>query len=141
MVGTETVKSLQSGCACKVGNFGPFCDWDEPTEDAKKLCKNGVYNANNYLTGCDCKTAEGHVTPFHGWYCEVHNRNLCAEGEFYDVTNMSNEVGKCTRFEKCCKNCGEIIKNCALCKQDEDTQCKLSNSQKQKKILNLTRYY
>ena len=129
MVGTETVKSLQSGCVCQAGKYGPFCNWNEPTDEAQKLCENGIYNSQNYLTGCECRI-DGKVTPYHGWYCEIHNRRLCTDGKFFDVTEMSDKVGKCPTGlsgNKCCKNCGEIIKNCGLCKQDSENQCKLLN--------------
>ena len=75
-----------------------------------------------FLSGCECKNSDDEFTPYHGWYCEVHNRVLCADEEnpdeekFYDASKME-KVGDSSW--KVCKKCEEIIRNCGECEQNE----------------------
>ena len=126
-VGSQTVEYLETGCNCEAGSYGPFCSWPEPNKNDDNFCVNGRYNSDNFLSGCECRNDDNTATPYHGWYCEVHNRALCNKniykGRFYDVKAMDkNIVGDCCA--SVCKTCGEARPNCAECQQDDDTQCK-----------------
>ena len=112
-VGAKTVETLFSVCKCK-SNYGPFCTWSEaPTN----LCENGKLNVENYLSGCECRNSDGVLLPYHGWYCEIHNRVLCEDDEkFYDASKMKKVGDSSSRV---CKPCEEIIKNCGECEQEE----------------------
>ena len=122
-VGKKTVKSLYSGCACTTGRYGPLCNSNEQPKD---LCVNGRFNPKNYLTGCECRTSpeDETIIPFHGWYCEIHNVEFCAEGEVYNKTAMT-EVGDDSARRKVCIPCDKTPnnQNCAECHQDRDIEC------------------
>ena len=123
-VGPETLLTLGRGCNCPSGTYGPLCTWDKPTDEQKKLCLRGFYNENNFLSGCDCKDELGNFLMYHGWYCEIPNRDLCDSELFYD-TSVMNKVGD-NRSKFVCKECNKIngIQNCATCKQDSSNDCK-----------------
>ena len=121
-VGRKTVNQLGSGCACQDGQYGPYCTSIKQDGDLG-LCGEGSYNEKNYLSGCDCRDTDGHVIPYHGWYCEHHNVMLCSEGYFYNVTAMKDEVGHGTQNVVCVK-CENFISNCAECEQNQETECK-----------------
>lgn len=114
-VGSRTVESFYSVCRCN-GNFGPLCTWSEAPKN--NLCENGAgLNEANYLSGCECKNSNDEFIPYHGWYCEIHNRILCEDEEkFYDASKM-RKVGDSS--SRVCKRCEEIIKNCDECEQNE----------------------
>ena len=122
-VGPETLKALGMGCNCPSDTYGPLCTWNKPNEQ-QKLCIRGQYNKNNFLSGCECKDELGNFLMYHGWYCEIPNRDLCDQELFYDSSKM-NKVGD-NRNLYVCKECNDIkgIQNCASCRQDEFTECK-----------------
>lgn len=130
-VGTETLEDLAFGCNCKgLDKYGPYCNWDEPQAGERDFCGFGKYNISNFLSGCECRDKlTNEPVPYHGWYCDIHNRALCDKskstqfhGKFYDVTTMKDKVGDCC--SSVCKDCDKIIKNCGECKQDEENNCK-----------------
>ena len=85
------------------------------------LCENGEFNDHNFMTGCDCRYSNGTILPYHGWYCEVHNALLCAENKFYDLTKEIKKVGDTDP----CRSCSWLMPGCEICKQDNETNCKL----------------
>ena len=122
-VGKEPAGLLTSSCKCEADQYGPHCK-SQPQKEDLGLCGMGTYNKANYLTACDCRNSTGHVVPYHGWYCEVHNKLLCSKlNPFYDASAMDDTVGDNSN-QKACKKCEKFIENCAECVQDENTKCK-----------------
>ena len=125
-VGKEPIDNLKSSCKCEDNQYGPHCK-SKPQDEDLGLCGAGRYNTANYLTACECRNASGHVVPYHGWYCEVHNTLLCSKAyPFYDETAMSDTVGDKTN-SVACKTCEKFVQNCAECVQDKTTNCKKTN--------------
>ena len=129
MIGKDPVDSLNHACNCQnMQKYGPYCDWNEPDEKERDFCGPGKYNIENFLSGCECRDSlTNEAVPYHGWYCEVHNKLLCDnskfyKGTFYDVRAMDkSKVADCCAP---CKSCSTVIPNCDQCKQDIDTNCK-----------------
>ena len=123
-IGEQPILAMDSICDCEhytyglsMHGFGPFCDWTKPAND----CENGEFNDHNFMTGCDCRYSNGTILPYHGWYCEVHNALLCAENKFYDLTKEIKKVGDTDP----CRSCSWLMPGCEICKQDNETNCKL----------------
>ena len=130
-VGSFTVDTLSTSCKCSENQYGPFCK-SKPQESDLGLCGKGRYKKENYLTGCECRDEDGNVVPFHGWYCEFHNKLLCKENyPFYDVTKMDDVVGNKV-IQSACNKCDKILENCAECLQDETTNCNFFSNDHQK---------
>ena len=122
-VGSSTTDTLATSCKCLENQFGPFCD-SIPQEKDLGLCGKGRYNKKNYLTGCECRDEDDYVVPYHGWYCEFHNKLLCKDkNPFYDAYAMGDTVGEKTP-QLICKTCTKFFPNCEECLQDETTSCK-----------------
>ena len=115
-IGEQPVHAMDSTCDCGTHGFGPFCDWRKPSNE----CRNGEFNDHNFMTGCDCRHANGTILPYHGWYCEVHNAFLCKEDRFYDLSQEIRKVGDSDP----CRSCRRLIPGCETCKQNNETNCK-----------------
>ena len=127
-VGKDTVDSLEYGCKCKdTGKYGPYCSWDEPDDSARNFCGYGRYNIGNYVSGCECRDASNAAVPYHGWYCDIHNKLLCDNSKFYkntfyDVNFM--DTSKVAHVYEPCRSCDAFMENCGECQQDKETECK-----------------
>ena len=128
-VGKATVNALGYGCNCKnIGKYGPYCSWNEPDESERNFCGFGKYNIGNFVSGCECRdSVTNAAVPYHGWYCDVHNKLLCDNSKFnkgfYDVNVMDTKM--VADFPDPCRQCSDIIPNCAECQQDGETECKI----------------
>ena len=125
LIGEQPVRAMDSTCDCEentygltVHGFGPFCTWrNKPSNN----CENGEFNDHNFMTGCDCRHANGTILPYHGWDCEVHNALLCKEDRFYDLSREIKKVGDSDP----CRSCKSLIGlGCETCIQNNETNCK-----------------
>ena len=72
-----------------------------------QLQRYGRYNIENFLSACECRDKTmNEAIPYHGWYCDIHNRLLCDKskasfyhGQFYDVNPMNSD-----KVADCCSN-------------------------------------